>query len=92
MRRVKKPRKPLFIKGMFQMFFKKDRKKSYDPKEKIPMIHASICNGEEVAGFKNLRTGAFEEIMFIRDDRDLDDFKRQYGITGDIGKTYITIK
>lgn len=56
------------------------------------MIHASICNGEEVAGFKNLRTGAFEEIMFLRDDRDLDDFKKQYGITGDIGKTYITIK
>jgi len=36
----------------------------------------------------NLQTGAFEEIMLIRDEEDLDDFKKQYGITGDIEKKY----
>lgn len=70
------------------MFFKKQESKSYDPNIQIPQIHASICNGEQVAGFKNLQTGAFEEIMLIRDDSDLDTFKKQYGITGDIVKTY----
>ena len=70
------------------MFFKKTRKKSYDASVKKPMIRASICNGEQVAGFKNLQTGAFEEIMLIRDASDLEDFKEQYGITTDIEKTY----
>lgn len=70
------------------MFFKKSEQKSYDPDIKKPLIKASICNGEQVAGFMNLQTGAFEEIMFIRDEDDLRDFKKQYGITGDIEKKY----
>ncbi len=70
------------------MFFKETGKKSYDASVKKPMIRASICNGEQVAGFKNLQTGAFEEIMLIRDASDLEDFKEQYGITTDIEKIY----
>ena len=70
------------------MFFKKHKQKTYDPNIKKPLIRASICNGEQVAGFMNLQTGAFEEIMLIRDEEDLDDFKKQYGITGDIEKKY----
>ena len=30
-----------------------------------PVIRASICTGEEVAGFKDIRTGKIEEIMLI---------------------------
>jgi len=52
------------------------------------MIRASICTGEQVAGFKNLETGAFEEIMLIRDSADLAEFKRRYGIEGDVEKVY----
>ena len=71
------------------MFFKrKSEKLSYDKKCKKPVIKASICNGEQVAGFRDLKTGAFEEITLIRNARDLDDFKRMYGITGEIEKIY----
>lgn len=54
----------------------------------IPMIKASICNGEQVAGFRNVNTGAFEEVMLIRDDADLDEFCSRYAITGKIEKFY----
>ena len=72
------------------MLFKKKPEKTipYDPEVKKPLIRASICNGEQVAGFKNLETGAFEEIMFIRDAADLAEFKRLYWIAGDIEKVY----
>ncbi len=70
------------------MFFNKREPKSYNPDMKKPQIHASICNGEQVAGFVNLQTGAFEEIMLIRNEADLDDFRRQYGITEEIEKKY----
>ena len=71
-----------------QMFGKKKEKRWYDPDVKRPMIKASICNGEQVAGFKNLQTGAFEEIMLIRYETDLESFKKEYGISGEITKIY----
>ncbi|RKM59731.1 aspartate dehydrogenase [Butyrivibrio sp. XB500-5] len=44
------------------------------------MIRASICTGEQVAGFKDLVTGEFHEIMLIRDEKDVEDFKKAYGV------------
>ena len=38
--------------------------------------------------FININSGAIEEAMLIRNETDLDDFKGQYGITGDIKKIY----
>ena len=73
------------------MFFKKDKKEepsSYDPATMEPLIKASICNGEQVAGFRNLQTGAFLEVTLIRDDADLDEFRKRYNITGEIKKVY----
>ncbi len=70
------------------IFKKRVKKKTYDPKTKKPMIKASICNGEQVAGFKYLKTGSFEEIMLIKSQEDLQMFKEQYGIEGDIEKIY----
>jgi hypothetical protein len=71
------------------MFFRKKKPSfSYDPKAKKPMIRASICTGEQVAGFKDLRTGEFEEVMLIRDSADLAEFKEQYGISEEIEKSY----
>ena len=52
----------------------------FDPENEKPVIRASICNGEQVAGFKNKKTGEFHEIMFIRNDEDLQIFKNLYGI------------
>ena len=72
------------------MFFnkKKLQTQSYDAKNKIPMIKVSICYGEQVAGFKDIHTGAFEEDMLIRNSQDLLEFKNKYGITSDIEKFY----
>ena len=62
-------------------FFKKKTViKTYDKENKKPVIKASICNGEQVAGFKNIRTGKYEEIMLIRNDGDLDKSIKMYEI------------
>jgi hypothetical protein len=63
------------------MFGKKIAKKKYDSTKQKPVLHCSICTGEQVAGFKNLETGKFEDVMLIKSDNDLRDFKEMYGIT-----------
>ncbi|MBD5460609.1 MAG: aspartate dehydrogenase [Lachnospiraceae bacterium] len=63
------------------MFRKKTREtRQYDPAVQKPILRCSICNGEQVAGFKNLQTGKFEEVMFVRDSDDLEEFMRMYGL------------
>ena len=65
------------------MFFGKRKKPAaagYDKSEKIPVIRSSICTGEQVAGFKTVSNGKFEELMLIQDDRDLQEFLRTYQI------------
>ena len=52
----------------------------YDRENWRPVLKCSICNGERVAGFKNIHTGEFQEECFIRDDRELEAFKHKYGI------------
>ena len=56
------------------------RKEDYDRENKVPMIRASICTGEQVAGFKDLKTGHFEEIMLITSEADKKDFLERYDI------------
>lgn len=73
---------------MFHLFKKPSPiVKSYDPAIQKPILRCSICTGEQVAGFRDLRTGKFTDIMLIRDDRDLQTFKEQYGVT-DITKEF----
>ena len=62
--------------------------RSYDKDSKRPVIKASICTGEQVAGFKDIHTGKIEEIMLIRSEADLDNFKKMYGINEKIVKEY----
>ncbi len=62
------------------MFRKKQKKEFYDKENLRPVIRASICTGEQVAGFKDINTGKFMEIMLIRDHKDLYEFKEMYGI------------
>ena len=52
------------------LFKKKIVKKKYDREHMKPVIRASICTGEEVAGFKDIRNGKIEEIMLIRFSED----------------------
>ena len=61
---------------------------SYDPAQQLPVLRCSICTGEKVAGFQDKNTGHFSEIMLIRTDRDLEQFRDMYGITEEIRKIY----
>lgn len=71
-----------------ELFKKKTIPHSYDKEAEKPLIRASICNGEQIAGFKNLHTGEFREVMLIRGFEDLETFKKQYGIRDQITKEY----
>lgn len=71
-----------------RLFQKKTEVRSYDKENKRPVIKASICNGEQVAGFKDIHTGKFEEIMLIRGASDLENFRSMYGIAEEIRKEY----
>ena len=70
------------------LFKKKTVKKSYDRDHMKPVIRASICTGEQVVGFKDLQTGNMKEIMLIKSPKELENFKRMYGITEEIEKEY----
>lgn len=69
------------------MFRKKRKVLAYDTEHQKPIIRCSICTGEKTAGFKNLQTGRFTEVMLIRMDADLEEFKQLYGIS-EIEKEY----
>ena len=75
------------VKGM-GLFKKKVLVQTYDKENKKPVVKSSICNGEQVAGFKDIRTGKMEEIMLIKNTADLETFKAMYGITEEIIKEY----
>ena len=70
------------------LFKKKTIVKTYDKDNKKPVIKAGICNGEQVAGFKDIHTGKIEEVMLIKSPSELDAFKKMYGIDDEIAKEY----
>lgn len=73
------------------MLWKKKKAQSagvlYNPETHKAVVRCSICTGEQVAGFKNKSTGQFEEVMLIRNQTDLDQFKNRYHID-EITKEY----
>lgn len=69
------------------MFGKKRVVKQYDKENKKPVLRCSICTGEQVAGFKDINTGRFEEVMLVRNDKDLNTFKELYDLK-DVSKEY----
>ena len=73
------------------MFHRKKEKKGftgYDPSICSPVLRCSICTGEQVAGFRDDATGKYREVMLIRGEADLDTFRKEYGIEGEIQKIY----
>ena len=52
----------------------------YDLSRYTPVLRCSICTGEQTAGFRDNVSGAFHEIMLIRNERDLEEFKKTYGV------------
>ncbi len=69
------------------MFRKKQAKIHYDSQYMRPVIKCSICTGEQAAGFRDIRTGKFEEVMLIKDGKDLETFRKMYGLS-DVPKEY----
>ncbi|MBD5454787.1 MAG: aspartate dehydrogenase [Lachnospiraceae bacterium] len=69
------------------MFGKKTVIRQYDKENTKPVLKCSICTGEQVAGFKDIHSGKFEEVMLIKNSRDLDVFKQLYQVE-DISKEY----
>ena len=63
------------------MFRKKVKKISFDRENLRPVIKASICTGEKVAGFKDVHTGKFDEVMLIRNEKDMEKFLETYDLT-----------
>lgn len=70
------------------LFLKKTKKGVYDKENQRPVLRCSICTGEQVAGFRDVHSGSFEEVMLIRNSEDLEAFKSRYGIDGEIAKIY----
>lgn len=63
------------------MFQKKQQvKKEFDRENQKAVLRCSICTGEQVAGFKNIHTGKFEEVMLVRNEEDLTRFKEMYDL------------
>lgn len=62
--------------------------KTYDKENQKPVLKCSICNGEQVAAFQDIHTGKCKEVMFIKSKEDLDLFRKQYGVEGEIPKIY----
>jgi hypothetical protein len=62
---------------------KKSTASTYNKDGKIPVIRSSICTGEKVAGFKDPVSGKFDDLMLIRNSRDLEEFLSQYQLAED---------
>ena len=62
------------------LFRKEPGARGYDPARIRPVIRVSICTGEKTAGFRELQTGRFIEVMLLRTPRDLEEFRRLYRI------------
>ncbi|MDE7209893.1 MAG: aspartate dehydrogenase [Lachnospiraceae bacterium] len=62
------------------MFRRKIKTEPYDKENQRPVIRASICTGEQIAGFCNLQTGKFTEVMLIRNQKDMQEFLERYQI------------
>lgn len=54
--------------------------RQYDREIYKPVLKCSICTGEQVAGFKDIRNGKFEEVMLIRNTKELEAFMQLYDV------------
>ncbi len=63
------------------MFRKDVVRETYNKEEEKPIIRSSICTGEKAAGFKNIHTGKFTEVMAIHSNKDMDEFLERYDIS-----------
>ena len=72
----------------FHLFERAQKKGSYDREHKVHVLRCSICTGEQVACFRDIATGELQEVMLIRGEEDLREFRREYGVDGEIERVY----
>ena len=65
------------------MFKRKIKTEPYNKETQQPVIRASICTGEQVAGFRDIQTGKFTEVMVIRNRKDMEEYLGKYEIKED---------
>ncbi len=63
--------------------FGKKKTVTFDKTGKIPVIRSSVCTGEKTAGFKDIGTGKFFDLMLIKTGDDLSEFMRLYDVKPD---------
>lgn len=63
-------------------FNKKDqiRKIDYNKETEVPAVKSSICTGEKTAGFLEVNTGKYRDVMLVKSDADIDLFKKACGV------------
>lgn len=52
----------------------------YNPSAMSPAIRASICTGEQTAGFISRETGTFTGVMLINSPEDRKRFCKEFGV------------
>ena len=67
--------------AFFKQKTKEVPKPPFDPDTEEPAIRCSICTGEQVAGFRNKTTGHFREVALLKTPKDLEDFKKDFGVS-----------
>lgn len=53
---------------------------SYNPVLEKPIVKSSICTGEKTAGFKDIKTGKYRDVVAIKSDTDLREFMKKYNL------------
>ena len=66
---------------MFHFGKKKILKIEYDKAKEEPALKTSICTGEKVAGFIDISTRKFRDVMLISNDAQLYDFCEACGVS-----------
>lgn len=72
---------------MFGFGKKRPEKPVYDKEREVPALKSSICTGEQTAGFLDLQTNRFRDVMLVKNPEDIEVFKRLCG-TDELKKIY----
>ena len=67
-------------KGFFSSKGGRFETEPFNPETQYAVIRSSICTGEKVAGFRGKTDGHFTEVMLIRSNDDIEEFKRTYNV------------
>ncbi|MCR5594199.1 MAG: aspartate dehydrogenase [Saccharofermentans sp.] len=52
----------------------------YNKQTEVPAVKSSICTGEKTAGFLEVNTGKYRDIMLVESDADIEVFKSACGV------------